>query len=102
VIFRAVGFEQIDPVSPAKSPKPPRARQVNATTERHWHKASAKFQSFRVHLTIWITDEPCLMPISIQPINFETRAILLAAPAAAALYVENVHVESATTAVTPT
>jgi hypothetical protein len=40
--------------------------------------------------------------MSIQPINFETGAILLAAPAAAALYVENVHVESATTAVTAT
>ena len=40
------------------------------------------------------------MPMSIQPIDLETGAVFLAAPAAAALYVENVHVESATTAVT--
>jgi len=40
------------------------------------------------------------MPMSIQPIDLETRAILLTAPAAAALYVEDVHVESAMTAVT--
>jgi len=38
--------------------------------------------------------------MSVQPIDFETGAILLAAPAAAALYVENIHVDSATTAVT--
>ena len=53
-----------------------------------------------MHLTIWIADEPCFMPMSIQPIDFETRAEFLAAPAVAAFYVENVHVESATTAVT--
>jgi hypothetical protein len=53
-----------------------------------------------MHLAIWIADEPCLMPVRIQPIDLETRAIFLAAPAAAALYVENVHVESAMTAVT--
>jgi len=40
------------------------------------------------------------MPVSIQPVDLETRAILLTAPAAAALYVEDVHVESATAAVT--
>jgi hypothetical protein len=40
------------------------------------------------------------MPMSIQPVDLETGAIFLAAPAAAALYVENVHVESAGTAVT--
>jgi len=53
-----------------------------------------------VHVTIRITDEPCLMPMSIQPIDLKARAILLTAPAAAALYVEDVHVESAMTAVT--
>jgi hypothetical protein len=53
-----------------------------------------------VYLTIWIADEPCLMPMSIQPIDLKTRAVFLAAPAAAALYVENVHLESAMTAVT--
>ena len=53
-----------------------------------------------MYLTIRITDEPCLMLVSIQPVDLETGAILLAAPAAAALYVENVHVESARTAVT--
>ena len=53
-----------------------------------------------MYLTIRVADEPCLMPVSIQPVDLETGAILLAAPAAAALYVENVHVESATNAVT--
>ena len=53
-----------------------------------------------MYLTIWIADEPCLMPMSIQPIDLKTGAVFLAAPAAAALYVENVHVESATNAVT--
>src|SRR5206468_3323402 len=32
------------------------------------------------------------MPMSVQPIDLETRAIFLATPAAAALYVEDVHV----------
>jgi len=32
------------------------------------------------------------MPVRIQPINFQASAILLAAPAAATLYVENVHI----------
>ena len=53
-----------------------------------------------MHLTIRIANEPCLMPMSIQPIDLKTRAVFLAAPAAAALYVEDVHVESATAAVT--
>ena len=53
-----------------------------------------------MYLTIRIADEPCLMPVSIQPVDLETRAILLTAPAAAAFYVEDVHVESATAAVT--
>ena len=53
-----------------------------------------------MYLTTRIADEPCLMPVSIQPVDLETGAIFLAAPAAAALYVENVHVESAGTAVT--
>ena len=53
-----------------------------------------------MYLTIRIADEPCLMPVSIQPVDLETGAIFLAAPAAAALYVENIHVESARAAVT--
>ena len=53
-----------------------------------------------MHLAIRIADQPCLMPVSVQPIDLETRAVFLTAPAAAALYVENVHVDSATIAVT--
>ena len=53
-----------------------------------------------MHLTIWVADEPCLMPMSIQPIDLETGAVFLAAPAVAALYIENVHVKSAMIAVT--
>ncbi len=53
-----------------------------------------------MNLTVWVADEPRLVPMSVQPIYFEAGAILLAAPAAAALYVENIHVDSATTAVT--
>jgi hypothetical protein len=53
-----------------------------------------------MYLNTRIADKPCLMPMSIQPVDLETGAILLAAPAAAALDVENVHVESAGTAVT--
>ena len=100
VIFRTIGFDQIDPVSPAKSPEPPRAKQINAAPERHRYHPCAKFRRLRVHLTIWIADKPCLMPMSIQPIDLKTGAVFLAAPAAAAFYVENVHVESATRAVT--
>jgi len=40
------------------------------------------------------------MPMGVQPIDLETGSIFLAAPAAAALDVENVHMESAMTAVT--
>jgi hypothetical protein len=53
-----------------------------------------------VNLTIRITDKPCLMPVGVQPVDLETRAVFLAAPAAAALDVENVHVDTATIAVT--
>jgi len=45
-----------------------------------------------VNLTAWVAGQPCLMPVRIQPINFQASAILLAAPAAATLYVENVHI----------
>ena len=47
-----------------------------------------------MHLTAWITGEPRLMPVRIKPINLQTSSILLAAPTAAALYVQNVHVGS--------
>ena len=100
MIFRAVGFEQVDAVSPTKSPEPPGAKQVDATAERHHHEAGAEFHGFGVHLAVWVADEPCLVSVSVQPIDLKTGAIFLAAPAAAALYVENVHVESATIAVT--
>ena len=53
-----------------------------------------------MNLTIRIADEPRLVPMSVEPIDLEARAVFLAAPAAAALYIENVHVDSATTAVT--
>ena len=100
VIIRTIGFKEIDPVPPAKSPEPPRAKQINSAPERHRYQPCAEFTGFGVHLTIWIADKPCLMPMSIQPIDLKTGAVFLAAPAAAALYVENVHVESATIAVT--
>src|SRR5438874_5547286 len=45
-------------------------------------------------LAVWIADQPCLMPVCIEPVNFQTGTIFLSAPAAATLYVENVHVES--------
>jgi hypothetical protein len=38
------------------------------------------------------------MPVGIEPVDLKTSPILLAAPAAAALYVENIHVESTTNA----
>ena len=69
-------------------------------TKRHRYQPRPQFRGFGVHLAIRIADQPCLMLVSVQPIDLETRAVFLAAPAAAALYVENVHVESATTAVT--
>src|SRR5262249_19288544 len=71
-----------------------------ATTERHRHKSGTEFQGLGVHLTIWIANKPRLMSVSVQPIDLETGAIFLAAPAAAALYVENVHMKSAKAAVT--
>jgi hypothetical protein len=48
-----------------------------------------------MHLTIRIADQPRLMSVSVEPVDLETRAVFLAAPAAAALYVENVHVDTA-------
>src|SRR6266478_4318456 len=45
-------------------------------------------------LAVWIADQPCLMPVCVEPVNFQTGAIFLSAPAAATLYVENVHVET--------
>ena len=53
-----------------------------------------------MHLTVGIANQPCLMSVSVEPIDLKTRAVFLAAPATAALYVENVHVDSATIAVT--
>jgi hypothetical protein len=102
MIFRAVGFEEVDSILPAKSPETPRAKQIDPTPKRHGHEAGAEFQGFGVYLTTWIAYEPCLMPVSVQPINLQTRAILLAAPTAAALYVENIHVDPAATAITAT
>jgi hypothetical protein len=47
-----------------------------------------------MNLSARVADQPRLMAMCIEPVNLETRAILLAAPAAATLYIENVHIES--------
>ena len=47
-----------------------------------------------MNLAIRIANQPCLVCVSIQPVDLQTSAIFLAAPAAAALYVEDVHVEA--------
>ncbi len=44
-------------------------------------------------LTVWVTDKPRLMTVCVEPVNFETGAVFLAAPTAAALHIENIHVE---------
>ena len=60
--------------------------------ERHSDNASTELGRFELDLTTWIADQPCLMPVRIQPVDLEAGAILLAAPAATALYVKNIHV----------
>src|SRR5262245_45608484 len=45
-------------------------------------------------LALWIADQPCAMSMCVEPINFKTGAIFLSTPAAATLYIENVHVET--------
>ena len=60
--------------------------------ERHRDKASTELGCFELDLTTWIADQPCLMPVRIQPVDLEAGAILLAAPAATALYVKNIQV----------
>jgi hypothetical protein len=45
-----------------------------------------------VNLTARVADQPCVMSVRIQPVNLQTSTILLAAPAAATLNVENIHV----------
>ena len=60
--------------------------------ERHRDKASTELGCFELDLTAWIADQPCLMSVRIQPVDLEAGAILLAAPAATALYVKNIHV----------
>ena len=62
--------------------------------ERHRDKASTELGGFELDLTAWIASQPCLVSVSIQPVDLEAGAILLAAPAAAALYVKNIHVGS--------
>ena len=62
--------------------------------ERHRDKASTELGGFELDLTAWIASQPCLMSVRIQPVDLETGAKLLAAPAAAALYVKNIHVGS--------
>jgi hypothetical protein len=51
-------------------------------------------------LTVRIANKARVVSMSVQPIDLQTSSILLAAPAAAALYVENIHVNSAMAAVT--
>ena len=60
--------------------------------ERHRDKASTELGRFELDLTAWIASQPCLMSMRIQPVDLKTGTILLAAPAAATLYVENVHI----------
>ena len=60
--------------------------------ERHSDNASTELGRFELDLTTWIANQPCLMFVHIQPVDLEARAILLAAPAAAAFYVKNIHV----------
>ena len=91
VAFRAVRFEQINPVFSAKLPNAQGTEQVNAIAQRHCDELRAKFRSPRVNLTIRITDQPCPMPVRVEPVYLQTGPILLAAPTVAALHVQNVH-----------
>src|SRR5206468_6421313 len=102
MILRTVSFDHVNLVSAAKSPETPGTQQVNAGPERHCYQPCAEFRGLGVNLTAWIADQPRLMPMRIQPVNLQTSTILLAAPAAATLYVENIHVESMTCTVTGT
>src|SRR5438477_8839152 len=91
VIFRAVGFDELDLVPAAKAPDPERSHRIDAMPHSHGTNASAKFFCFRENFAFGIADEPGLMAVRVQPVDFEAGPIFLPAPTAATFEVKNVH-----------
>ena len=52
--------------------------------ERHRDYRCAELARFDHHLAGRIANEPCAMAVRVEPVDFETGAILLSAPTAAA------------------
>src|SRR5438477_2961700 len=85
VILGTVAFNQIDAVPAAKQPDAKRNERIDAMLERHRNDRRAELSRLGHHFTAGIADEPGAVTTRIEPIDFETGAIFLSAPTAAAL-----------------
>src|SRR5437588_10761148 len=91
MIFRAECLDQIDTVAPAKLPKMKRGDRIKTPRHCERHDSCADFLSLAENVTAWVTSEPRLMPMGVQPVHLETGAVFLTAPAAATFQEKEVH-----------
>src|SRR5438270_12020284 len=77
MIFRAECLDQIDTVTPAKSPEMKRGDRIKTPRHRERHNSCADFLSLAENMTPWVTSEPCLVTVGVQPVHLERSAIFL-------------------------
>jgi hypothetical protein len=85
MIFRAVAFDEINPVAPAEKPDPKRHQWIDSMLEGHRNHRRPELARFDHYFARRIANQPGPMAVRIEPINFQTSTILLSAPTAAAL-----------------
>src|ERR1041384_7332935 len=97
VIFRAKRLDQVNPRAAAQLPKSPPHNRIEASSQRNGGRARAELARLGEDFRLRIADQPCLMTVRVQPIDLEAGPIFLAAPAATAFDVKDVHLRSTIT-----
>ena len=72
-------------IAAAEEPDAKRDDRINSMLERHRNSWRTELARFCENFAGRVADQPGAMAIGVQPIDFETGAILLSAPTAAAL-----------------
>ena len=85
VIFGAIALDQIDPIASAKKPDAKRNQRIDPMLQRHRDDWSSELSRLGHYFACRIANQPGPVTVGVKPIDFETGAIFLSAPTAAAL-----------------
>src|SRR5205823_1951037 len=101
MIFRAECLDQSDAVPSAKLPEMKRGERIKTPRHSERHNSCADFLSLAENLAAWVTSEPRLVPMAVQPVHFETGAVFLPTPAAATFEEKKFHLAACGCAASP-